>query len=183
MKLLKAEKKEQKMVIEQQNDVKKLTNFTAQSIEELVKNSENFLKHLLVVNDSFYSIFYNKGESRVYVEKSLFKSKLEAIFLKNIADDEMLEVIQSINKKNSMKLGFKLLLDEFKELDFDIEERAFSGQWIFINMLYEESILIKELKKIAKNLKSGSRLSLENKKQIESLSNKNFKNSSGGNDE
>jgi len=178
MKLLDAENKEQKKMIEKQNEVKKTTNFIAQSIEELVKNSDNFLKHLLVSNDNLYSIFYNKDESRVYIEKNLFKSKLEAIFLKNIAHGEMLEIIQSINKKNSMKLGFQLLLDDFRELDFDIEERAFRGEWIFINMLYEESKIIKELKKIAKNLKSGSRLNLENKKQIENLSNK-----SGGNDE
>ena len=178
MKLLEAENKEQKQEIENLQKTKKIVSFGAENIEELVKNSKSFFKYLLFVEDKFYSIFYYKDENRIYIEKSLFRLKIESIFSRNISDDEMLDVIKSINAKNYMKLGFKPLLDDFRELDFEIEGEAFNGKWIFINMISEESELIRSIKKLAKNLKSGKRLSLENNSEI-----KSFKNNDGGNDE
>ena len=156
LKLLAKENREKEMKIKELERAKKPTNFTVKSTEELIRNSESFLKYLLIADDSLYSIFYYAEENRVYIEKNLFRLKLETIFSKNISDNAMLDVISIINERNYIKLGFKLFLDDFRELEFKIEEKSFSGKWIFVNMLHEEEHnLIKDLKKIAKDLKRG----------------------------
>jgi len=158
LKLIELENKKIKKELAQIAEKKAISTYRASSVNEIKQDSVKFLKFLLIANDETDNyILYYEEERRVYIEKRVLKAKVETVLSRKLDDMELMDAITEINSYNSIKLGFKPLLDEFKNLDFKIEDKIFNGEWIFVNLKHKSNVLVKELEEMAKELKRGTR--------------------------